>query len=73
MARLCEFPGPKSLAGFGAAPQAGFRAAALTSPNPLHVSRSLQMCFSPLSPKAVYGGESAKLLRAPRKREICKG
>ena len=28
MARLCEFPGSLPLAGFGAAPQAGFRAAA---------------------------------------------
>ena len=65
MARLCEFPGPKSLAGFGAVPQAGFRAAALTFSNPLHVSRSPLTHISPLSPKAVYGGESAKLLRAP--------
>ena len=39
-------------------------------PNLTHASRFLQTHISPLSPKAVYGGECAKRLRAPRKRRL---
>ena len=56
---------PKPLAGFGAAPQTGFQGQSpLTSPAPV-VPFPRPAFDSPLSPQAVYGGESAERLYAP--------